>query len=84
MKDKVMWLADKARKRLPSESYSAKMYDFVKAEYLKNPNIDDWEKVTQAHKEVLGEVLPAATLVEVSNLIGPHLLIEIEAEACKS
>ncbi len=33
MKDQVMWMGDKARQRLPDDSYSAKMYDYVKGEY---------------------------------------------------
>ena len=33
MKGKVFWLADEARKYLPDQSYSAKMYDFVKKSY---------------------------------------------------
>jgi enamine deaminase RidA (YjgF/YER057c/UK114 family) len=38
-------------------------------------------EVTAIHGEVFGEIRPAATLVEVSALIDPSLLIEIEAEA---
>jgi hypothetical protein len=33
MKDKILWMADWARQRLPNNSYSAKMYDFVKGRY---------------------------------------------------
>jgi ADP-ribosylglycohydrolase len=33
IKENVLWLATEARKRLPSDSYSAKMYDFVKSKY---------------------------------------------------
>jgi hypothetical protein len=36
MKDRIMWMADKARQRLPENSYSAKMYDFVKSRYKAN------------------------------------------------
>lgn len=36
MKAKLLWMADKARQRLPEESYSAKMYDFVKSKYELN------------------------------------------------
>ena len=39
----VMWLAEEARGRLPNESFPAKMYDFVKREYEKNPDKDNWE-----------------------------------------
>ena len=33
MKEKIHWMADQARKRLPEESYSSKMFDFVKSQY---------------------------------------------------
>jgi ADP-ribosylglycohydrolase len=36
MKDKINWMADEARKRLPKNSYSAKMFDFVKDKYSEN------------------------------------------------
>lgn len=42
MKDNLMWMADESRKVLPTDSYSAKMYDFVKSEYL---NGVKWENI---------------------------------------
>ena len=41
LKDKILWMAKQARKRLPSDSYSAKMFDFVKNKYEANIS---WEK----------------------------------------
>jgi enamine deaminase RidA (YjgF/YER057c/UK114 family) len=43
--------------------------------------IEQWEQVGRAHGEVFAGILPATTMVEVSKLIDPDMLIEIEAEA---
>ncbi len=44
-------------------------------------DIAQWREVGRAHAEVFGDVRPAATMVEVSALIAPGLLVEIEADA---
>jgi len=44
-------------------------------------NIDDFDAFARAHTERFGDVRPAATLVEVSALVGNGLVIEIEADA---
>jgi enamine deaminase RidA (YjgF/YER057c/UK114 family) len=44
-------------------------------------DIDDFDLVARAHREVFGEIRPAATLVEVSRLVDPRLTVEIEAYA---
>lgn len=44
-------------------------------------DISDWEAIGRAHGEVFAEVRPAATMVEVSALIDPDHLVEIEVDA---
>jgi enamine deaminase RidA (YjgF/YER057c/UK114 family) len=44
-------------------------------------DIGRWEEIAKAHQEAFGAISPATSMVEVSRLIDPDMLVEIEADA---
>ncbi|MBT8443041.1 MAG: RidA family protein [Gammaproteobacteria bacterium] len=44
-------------------------------------DIDHWEAIARVHGEFFGEIRPATSMVEISRLIDPDMLVEIEADA---
>jgi enamine deaminase RidA (YjgF/YER057c/UK114 family) len=62
------------------DDLDATMSDVVRTRIFVT-DISRWREVGAVHAEFFGETRPAATMVEVSALIEPELLVEIEADA---
>jgi reactive intermediate/imine deaminase len=69
-----------ANVRAALERAGARLEDVVRTRIFVT-DIGQWEAIGRAHGEVFGTIRPATAMVEVSRLIDPDMLVEIEADA---
>jgi enamine deaminase RidA (YjgF/YER057c/UK114 family) len=58
----------------------AKLSDVVRTRFFVT-DISRWEEYTRIHRELFGRTRPAATMVEVTRLLEPGMMVEIEVDA---
>ena len=74
----AIFILEKIKEAL--ESMGASLEDVVRTRMFVT-NIEQWQEVGRAHGEFFKEIKPVTTMVEVSRLISPDYLVEIEASA---
>jgi enamine deaminase RidA (YjgF/YER057c/UK114 family) len=62
------------------ENFGAQMHHVVRTR-IYVININDWQEIGRAHGEFFSRIRPATTMLQVSRLISPEMLVEIEADA---
>ncbi len=62
------------------EQAGASLQDVVRTRMFVT-DIEQWADIARAHQEAFGDIMPATSMVEVSRLIDPEMLVEIEADA---
>jgi len=76
--DQAMFIFDKIEKALLGAG--ATLNDVVRTRIYVT-NIDHWEEIGKAHGIFFSDIKPATTMVEISRLIHPDMLLEVEASA---